>query len=312
MTSVDPAIARLAARQHGVVTRNQLLGVGLRDGAIGYRCRHGRLHRLHPGVYAVGYDGTTPEAKAMAAVLACGRGALLSHRWAAALWELSAFPPGPVDVITLAPHRREGIVARRSRGLTTGDVTTRRGIPVTGAARTLIDLADVLDDRALARAVNEALLRRVVRRVDLARTLAGVRNRRAATRLRDFVERSDGPTRSVLEDAFLSFVVRHGLPRPEVNQRIRGFEVDMLWRAPRLVVELDGRTSHDLRRSFEDDRERDAELTAAGYRVVRVTWRRLRRHPAREAARLERLLGGTADPTENPHISANPHAARLG
>ena len=311
-TTVDSAIARIAARQHGSVTRAQLLDVGLGDGAIAYRGRHGRLHRVHPGVYSVGYRGTTPVAKAMAAVLACGPHAVLSHRWAAALWELSEFPRGAIDVISPALHRRDGIVAHRSPALAARDVTVRQGIPATTPARTLVDLADVLDDRALARAVNEALLRHLVRRIDLADVLARVERRRALTRLREFVERADAPTRSVLEDAFLAFLVRYGLPRPEVNQRIEGFEVDMLWRAPRLVVELDGRTSHDLPRSFEDDRERDAELTAAGYRVVRVTWWRLRRHPTREGARLARLLGGGAASAENPQISADPRAARLG
>ena len=97
-TTLDSAIARIAARQHGNVTRAQLLEVGLRDGAIAYRGRHGRLHRVHPGVYSVGYRGTTPLARAMAAVLACGPGSVLSHRWAAGLWELSEFPRGSVDV----------------------------------------------------------------------------------------------------------------------------------------------------------------------------------------------------------------------
>ncbi len=289
--SPELAIARLAARQHGVVTRGQLLAAGLGARAIAHRVAAGRLHRLHRGVYAVGYVPAGASARALAAVFACGPGAVLSHRSAALLWELVESAPAAVEVTAPSKRRRGGVAIHRSRAMTGQEVTTRRGVPVTTPVRTLVDLADVLDDRGLARVVNEAQLRRLVRPDELAAALERASGRRAMTRLRAFIARADAPTRSVLEDAFLAFVDRHGLPRPSVNRRVAGFEVDMLWSRQRLIVELDGHASHDRPATFEADRERDAELTAAGFRVVRVTWRRLRGHPDREAARLVALLG---------------------
>jgi hypothetical protein len=139
--------------------------------------------------------------------------------------------------------------------------------------------------------VNEGRLKGWLRLDDLAATLdrsAG----RATVRVRPFVQHADGPTRSTFENAFLAFTERYGLPRPEVNQRVAGYEVDMLWRDQRLIVELDSRTYHDGDWSFERDRDRDADLVAAGFRVVRVTWHRLTNEPEREARRLAALMAG--------------------
>ena len=190
-----------------MVTRPQLLRAGFADTAIFYRVEAGRLIRLHRGVYAVGHRPPSRHARAMAAVLACGPGAVLSHRSAAALWELGRWPRA-VEVTTPSGHRHEGVLVHRSRTLTRADVTRHYGIPVTTPARTLDDLARVLSPTALTRAVNEARIRHFI--------------------TRDAAE--PGPTRSVFEDAFLAFVDRHGLPRPEVNQHVAGYEVDMLWR----------------------------------------------------------------------------------
>jgi very-short-patch-repair endonuclease len=289
-TATDSAIARVAARQHGLVTRAQLLDMGLTPSGIQHRRARARLHGVHCCVYAVGCLVMTAHARALAAVLACGPDAVLSHRSAAGLWELVPAPGTPVDVIAVGKRQHRGVVAHRSRTLAPGDVARRWGIPVTTPLRTLVDLADVVDDATLDRAVNEALLLRLVRREDLAGARARAPGRQAVTRLQPFVEVEDAPTRSVLEDAFLALVERHGLPRPEVNQRIAGYEVDMLWRAERLVVELDGRAAHDRSQAFERDRERDAELMGAGFRVVRITWRRLREQPERELSRLSSLV----------------------
>ena len=199
----------------------------------------------------------------MAAVLACD--AVLSHRSAAALWGFGRWQQ-LIEVTARTARRHQGILVHRSRTLTRADVTRHYGIPVTTPARTLHDLARLLDPTSLTRAVNDARVRHLVR------TEPG----------------QTGPTRSVFEDAFLAFVHRHGLPRPEVNQYVAGYEVDMLWRPQRLIAELDGRAYHQD--SFEEDRERDATLTAAGLRVVRVTWRRLTRQEEREAARFRALL----------------------
>jgi very-short-patch-repair endonuclease/predicted transcriptional regulator of viral defense system len=288
-TTPDAVIARLAARQHGMVTRVQLLAAGLSAADIDYRVRIGRLVRIHNGVYAVGHLPPSPHARAMAAVLACGPGAVLSHRSAGALWSLGPWWSGQVDVTVRAKRSRQGIRVHRSSTLTRADTTRHYGIPVTSPARTLLDLADVLDDKALARAVNEARLAHRTTQAELAALLTRSPGR-ATTRLTPFLEQPGGPTRSTFEDAFLKFVKRHGLPTPEVNQVVAGHEVDSLWRDQRLVVELDSRTHHDTDDAFEVDRERDADLLNAGFSVARVTSRRLRRDAAREAERLRRIL----------------------
>jgi very-short-patch-repair endonuclease len=271
-----------------VVSRAQALEAGVTDRAIERRLQNGKLQRVHRGVYAVGYRSASPLTRAMAAVLACRPGAALSHRSAAALWELGVAWGDAVEVTAAVEHRCDGVIAHQSRSLTAEHITVRAGIPVTTVARTLIDLADVLADRALARAVNEAQVRY---RVQLDALLKDAPGRRGAARLRAILERSAGaPTRSALEDMFLALIDRAALARPEVNQRVAGYEVDMLWRRQRLIVELDGRRFHDHPRAFERDRERDADLAAAGFTVVRVTWQRLLRQPLREAQRLRALL----------------------
>jgi hypothetical protein len=272
------------ARQHGVVSREQLLVAGFTPRVIDRSVEAGRLHVVHPGVYAVGYVSGSPLQRAMAAVLACD--AVLSHRSAAALWGFGPDWHGDVEVTTANQHRLRTISAHRSR-LAAGEVARRRGIPVTTVPRTLLDLAAVLDERALARAVNEA---RVLRLLRPGLVLPQRPGRRGVARVRRLIELAETPTRSVLEDAFLAIVDRSGLPRPEVNRRVAGYEVDMLWRQQRLVVELDGRRFHNHPDAFERDRRKDAQLLVAGYRVVRVTWRRLVDDPAGEAARLRALL----------------------
>jgi very-short-patch-repair endonuclease len=168
-----------------------------------------------------------------------------------------------VDVTARGKHKHAGIHAHRSATLTPEDLTLHYGIPVTTPQRTLDDLRRVLPTHSLTRAVNEA---------------------RLCNLIRDDIT----PTRSVLEDEFLRFVDRHGLPRPEVNQRIAGYEVDAVWREQRLIVELDGYSVH--RHAFEQDRERDAHLLGEGFAVLRLTHRRLIEQEQREADRLRALL----------------------
>lgn len=287
--SVDARLARCASAQHGVLTRRQLLEAGLDRDGIDYRRAIGRLQVVHRGVYAVGHRPHSPHARAMAAVLACGEGAALSHRSAGALWGLMSRWWMPTDVTARTDRRHPGVRVHRSRTLGREETTMHFGIPVTTPARTILDLADVLDDAVLARAVNEARLLRRLELADLAQLLERSSGR-AITRLRPFVERASAPTRSVFEDAFLRFVERHELPTPNVNATVGGYEVDMVWREQRLIVELDGRAFHAGDDAFEADRERDATLVAAGYSVLRVTWRRLWHRPEREAARLRSLL----------------------
>jgi len=211
----------------------------------------------------------------MAAVLACGPHAALSHRSAGALYGLIRHH-GPPEVTAPTKHTHPGITVHRA----TVERTTHYGIPTTTPARTLLDLADVVDPASLTRAVNDARLRHLVRDTDL-RAIATAPGRRT-TALRPTHE----ATRSVFEDAFLAFCDRHDLPRPEVNAVVHGYEVDMLWRPQRLIAELDGRAYHE--HTFEEDRERDAHLLAHGLRTVRITWNRL---TTKEAMRIRHLLG---------------------
>ncbi len=289
-------VARRAGLQYGILTRAQLLECGFTAAMIGHRARTGWLWRMYRGVYAVGYPPSSPDAQAMAALLACGPGAALSHRSAAALWKITKTWPSPVEVTAQSAHRMAGLRAHRSRTLAARDVTRHRGLWVTTPARTLIDLADILDDAALIRALNEAEVVRGLSLPELSAQIDRARGRRGAPRLRRWIEESDAPTRSAFEDEFLAFAKRFGLPRPEVNQLIAGRRVDMLWRWERLIVELDGYQFHGHATAFERDRERDADLILAGYVVLRLTWRRLRLEPEREAERLRLLLSERAQP----------------
>lgn len=266
-----------------MVTRRQLVAAGLEEHEIAYRVKTGRLIRRHRGVYAVGHVPPSPHARAMAAVLACGPGAALSHRSAGALWGLLRYA-GPPEVTAASKHRHPHITVHRSR-LADTEITAHYGIPTTTPARTLLDLADVLDPASLTRAVHDARLRHILSLDDLA---AQLKRGRATRVLASLIDRPTAPTRSVFEDAFLRFVDRHRLPRPEVNVVVAGYEVDILWRPQRLIAELDGHEFHAG--SFERDRDRDADLVAAGFRIVRVTWTRLTGAQQREAARFRTLL----------------------
>jgi very-short-patch-repair endonuclease len=303
------AVVRLALRQHGNVTRQQLLDLGLGADAIDYRARTGRLHRVHTGVYAVGRPAQTALERAAAAVLACGPQAALSHRSALALWGLAPWP-NSFDVTIPRDVRRTGIRTHFSTTLTRRDLRRRHGIRTTSPARTLHDCAPTLTDKALARAVNDARLNGDLKLHDLAELL----QRQPNPRLSPFIEHPTAPTRSSLEDAFQRFCERHGLPRPKTNARVAGYEVDALFEPHNLIVELDGYEFHRTRDSFERDRERDTALLAAGYTTVRITHDRL---TATEAARLTEIMrrnepgAATATPAAPaPHRRARRPRAR--
>jgi predicted transcriptional regulator of viral defense system len=290
----QPRLARLAARQHGNVTRRQLLELGLGNQAIDRRLRSGLLYRVHRGVYGVGRPPAAPLEQAAAAVLACGPGAALSHGSALALWGLSRRWPGRFEVTTPRDCRLKGLRVHLSKTLDRRDVVRRSGITVTSPARSLLDCAPRLDDRALARAVNDALLARHLRRQQLVDLLERCpRNTRGAARLRAVMSiAAGGPTRSEFEDGFTTFCARFGLPRPQVNTRVGRYEVDAYFEAERLIVELDGWRYHSSRDAFEADRLRDAEALARGIGTVRITWGRLTATPEAEAARLRKILEG--------------------
>jgi very-short-patch-repair endonuclease len=291
----DRAIAALAEAQCGLVTRAQLAALGLGFGAIDHRIARGRLHRLHRGVYAVGHTALAPHARELAAVLACGPDAVLSHQSAAALWGLRPDHPGDVHVTIgrSGSQSRAGLQVHRTRSLDARDIRLRQGIPATSPARTIIDLADILSERDLARVIDEAEIRHLARRRELlAATERLGPGRRGSAQLAGILRRHDGPalTRSQAEERLLSLIARAGLPRPEANVRMQGLEVDLLWRGKRLVVEVDGYAFHATRAAFERDRARDAHLNAAGLRVVRVTWRQIVDEPYVLVARIAQAL----------------------
>jgi very-short-patch-repair endonuclease len=284
--SVDWRIARVAHVQHGIVTAEQLVEVGLTLGAIAKRARRGRLHRMHRGVYAVGHDGLSEEARWMAAVLACGHDAVLSHGAAAVHWGLLRPLDGPIDVSIPSQRgrkRRQGIRIHRCATLakaplsTDGSlrrlapmVTIRDFIPVTTVPRTLADLPSTLAPY---------LVRRAIRQAEFLKLPVGIETDR---------------TRSDLERDFLRLCRRCGLPAPEVNVLIDGMTVDFLWRDARLVVETDSYATHGGTVAFEDDRERDLRLRRLGYSVHHFSERQLGLEPAAVAADVAAALTGIA------------------
>jgi hypothetical protein len=293
---VDRAIAELAYRQHGRVARRQLLAFGLGADAIDYRLARSRLHVVYAGVYAVGYDAPTREGIWMAAVLAGGKGAVLSHRDAAELWGIRPHARSLIEVTTpRRQHPRRGIQFHRS-SLPSDEVTTKDGIPVTIVPRTLFDLAAILRPRQLERARGEAEIRRLWDELSLLDLLRRYPRRVGSRAVRAVLEaRNAGAKviRSDLEVLFLEFVDEYGLPEPELNAEVMGFEVDAVWREQRVAVELDSQTFHSSAAAFETDRERDRILVAAGWRPIRITWRQLERTRDRLRDDLWKLLGPT-------------------
>jgi very-short-patch-repair endonuclease len=246
------------------------------DSAISRRTRAGSLHRLHTGVYAVGHTALGPRGRWMAAVLACGPAAALSHHAAGALWEIRATTFVLVDVTVprTGARSRPGLRIHRPRTFGDDEVTRRDGIRVTTPARTVLDLAASLSERELQRALDEAQVRRlatVPSLVTLARAHPGHPGAGALTRALRRHSPGTTLTRSELEERFLALCRRHGLPQPGVSARIAGLEVDFVFPSHRVAVETDGWRFHGHRAAFERDRRRDAALTRAGYRALRFT-----------------------------------------
>jgi hypothetical protein len=292
---LDARIAALAARQEGVVARLQLLALGLHPRAISRRVAAGRLHPVHRGVYAVGHRVLGPRGRWMAAVLAGGPDAVLSHAAAGALWGLRPSAASRVDITvphTTGARAQAGLHIHRSRRL--GDnVTTHEGIPVTTPARTILDLAAVLQRRPLERLLDSAenaRLTDVASLEALARAHAGHRGATKLLATLDIHTPGTTLTRSELEELFLALCRAHGLPQPLVNHHVAGRERDFVFADHRLVVEIDSWTFHRTRRQFEADRYRDAALLLAGYRTLRVTDTQLEYGPRAVAATVAAAL----------------------
>ncbi len=298
----DARLVELAESQWGVVTRAQLCALGLGASGIDARLRRGALRRLHRGVYALGHAALRDEGRWLAATLACGSGAVLSHLSAAQLWGMRV-PRQVTAVHVIAPrHRRgdAGLVVHRARRLEAVDVTARWGIPVTTPARTLIDAADELSYEEL-RALADRGVRLDVGAVRRAQARAP--GRRGAPRVRRLLGADGGElrSRSRLERRLRALCRAGALPLPRVNERVAGRERDAVWPAHRLVVEVDGGQFHAPRPAREDDHGRDLALTLAGWRVARFTDHQVFHEGAGVVAAIKALLAGGASPDRARH-----------
>lgn len=293
--SIDEVIDGLASRQHGLVSRGQLLAAGLTPRMVGRRVAGKRLRPVHRGVYQAG-PILPARGGAMAAVLACGPRSLVSCDSAGWLWEIRPRPAAgaPVDVTVCGRdrNRRPGIRVHRVARLAPDEATAVDGIPVTAPGRTILDLARVLDRRSLERAVALAERRELVTRKRLASLLARHHGRPGVAWLATLIRDHGGAslTRSEAESRFLELVRSVGLPRPQTNARVARYEVDFLWASAGLAVEVDGFAFHSSRRQFESDHRRDSRLAAAGIHVIRFTWRQIVDTPARSMVELAQAL----------------------
>jgi very-short-patch-repair endonuclease len=265
-------VAQIAGNQHGVISVAQLRSAGCSAAAIS-RLNGRRLHLIHRGVYAVGHRALSDEGRWMAAVLACGDGAVLSHLSAAALWGIVRKAQANRTADVTVPGRagraaRRGIRIHRPKSLPSADCTRQRGIPVTTPTRTLDDIRPLLSRAQFSSAVREAEFRRLP-----------IGNE----------ERGDG-ARSELEARVLALCRRHRLPQPGVNVSIDRNIVDFLWADAFLIVEVDGWNAHRSRSAFEEDRARDARLAVLGYQVIRFTWRQITDDPRGVAETIRALL----------------------
>lgn len=298
----------LVRSQHGVVTRAQLLGAGFAPKAIKHRIAVGRLHVLHPGVYAVGRPELTRHGRWMAAVLACGGRAALSHFSAAALLRIRSWHVGPIEVSLPPPadRRPQGLVVHQRTGLRAEDVTRSHGIPVTTVACTLVDIASRLTPDELEGAINEADRLELIDPDRLRRVLEDMPRRPGIGLLRRTLDRRTFTlTDSRLERLFLALARDARLPRPVTGARLNGFEVDFYWPDLGLVVETDGLRYHRTPAQQARDRLRDQAHTVAGLTPLRFTRAQVRFEPGyvRETLRrVARRLGMPADsraPSDN-------------
>jgi hypothetical protein len=287
----DARVAWVAARQHGVIAHDQLARVGIPRWGVQRRVAAGWLHRRHVGVFAVGHPALTDRGRFTAAVLAGGAGAVLSHRSAATLWGLTT-ETSILDITVPGRRRRgpAGVVVHAGR-LKSEDVTRIDGIPVTSLARTLLDLAEVVDVNALVACIDRTGNR--LRPGLMSSMIQDHRGRRGLKPLRQallITRPQEILTRSELERRALALIAGASLPEPGVNVRVHAYEVDLLWRAQRLIVELDGRRGHDNPTARERDSRRDANLVCRGYGVMRLTWRQVVNDPAWVTSRLRQAL----------------------
>jgi hypothetical protein len=265
-------IEALASTHHGVVSRRRLLEVGLSPSGLARRVQSGSLLVVYPGVYRVGHRAPSREATYLAAVEACGPGSLLWCRAAAHLHGLIRGPAPPPEVVTRTERRIERIRTVRCRELDPLDAAVVLGIPVTTVARTLVDLAAILTEDALARACHEAWVIHRTAPGEVEAVLARRPNSPGGATLRRILRGDTHLTLSALERRFLRVLKAAGLPFPQTNRLAGGRYVDCRWPAHRLTVELDGYRYHGTRHAWEQDRRREREARARGDEFRRYTY----------------------------------------
>jgi very-short-patch-repair endonuclease len=278
---LDSRILRIAGAQDGHITLSQLTKAGLTRGALRARVERGQLTRAGHGLYAVPLADQLPRATERAAILELGAGAFISHRTAAALWQLvpAQDDAGPVHVTVVAGQRRArpGICLHRVERLEAPDRKRLFGLPVTAPPRALLDYGADATMAQLESALNEARRLRLLTDRTLADALNRAPTRKGSALLRALLSSAPdrGFSRSDAELLLRRLLAQADLPPPEFNRIVEGLEVDAVWRQPRLIVEFDSWEFHRERSAFETDRARDRKLVAAGWRVIRITWRQL-------------------------------------
>lgn len=290
-------IATLASRQFGVIARWQLVSTGVSPEQIRRRLAAGRLIEIHRGVYLVGHAARPANADEMAALLACHPHATLSHRTAAALWNLLPYPDQADVWVTIPPERRAGragIKVVRAH-LDQRDIRRHLGMRVTSPPRALLDIAAVTDPEQLERAVAEAQYLRLASEAELRDQLQRNAGKRGAGALRGVLGIPGGPKRTVSpgERAMLRLLRRGGFTGYETNAKIHGYEVDVLWRELGFAVEVDGYDAHAGRIAFERDRLKMAMLGAKGVSVMPVTGRQIKADPEGVERRIRQALSRT-------------------
>ncbi len=287
------AVAELAAKQHGLVTHAQLLRLGFSSGKIGRSSKALRLHRVHRGVYALGHAVLSDQARCLAAAMAGGRGAVVSHQAAAWLWKLQPECPKTIDV-TVPQHggKRDGIALHHSSTLVPEEHGKFGPIPATALPRTLLYLAATTSPRATWSAIERAERRGVL---DLAEIDAMLRRRhghRGAAQLRNAlgIYREPGFYRARSERLLRALIRKAGLRQPKINTWVDKFEIDAYWEEERFAVEIDGWETHRTRKAFEKDRLRQEEMKLAGIDVVPISARRIEQHPDEVGRHLALLL----------------------
>lgn len=301
-SELNGAVARLAARQGGHVSRAQLLQLGMQKRAIEVRLEVAQMFRVHRGVYAVGHLPTNPLDRAQGALLAAGPRAALFHRSAAAFWGLYQRWPDQVEVVSPLQHRLTTLSARRCGTLRGRDIRTIGGVRVTSPARTLLDIAPRTRTRTLHRFHNELRMRKLISNEQLLDIATRNPLHPGAGQLQKLAGASAGEAkRSQLEVDWQTFATRHRLPAHETNVHVAGERVDVLFTPDRLVIELDGWGTHGTRRAFEQDRDRDSRILAAtGIPTMRITYDGLHDHPRKQVQRIHAILarGSTSAPTD--------------